>query len=167
MLGNWLRRRIQRAGVKGAITDLERFVVGLRRQSPEDIGMLVAVATILRVNLRSEGKLPDEVLRLGTLVPQDKQADTQWYVSRLIRRFQKMKRPSDAAGAMVWLHSLRAYAYPEVRLLARQMWGELERGFPHAFDALRFIEQTTGRSLPLGSLQASHFVPEGLEPPKS
>jgi hypothetical protein len=47
------------------------------------------------------------------------------------------------------------------------MWAELERGFPHVFEAFKFYEKTVGQSLPVGTLQASQFVPVGLEPKRT
>jgi len=164
MILNWIKRRVQLAAVNGIRSDLERFVLSLRGQSPEELGMLVAIATVIRLNLRANGHLSDGVLGVGMPVSDADQAATQLRISRLVRQFQKMNQLSDAAGTMVWLHSLRAFNYPEVRLLGRQMWAELERGFPHVFDAFHFIENTTGQSLPPGALIASQFIPEGLEP---
>jgi hypothetical protein len=82
----------------------------------------------------------------------------------MVREFQKIGQPSDAAGTMVWLHSMRALAFPEVRELGRDMWKELQRGFPYVSDALSAIEALTGNSLPTGADTACTFVPEALAP---
>jgi hypothetical protein len=164
MFGNWIKKRVQLASVRSVTHDLERFVLSLRGHSDEENGMVIAIATIIRMNMRAEGRLPDAALGVGMPLPDTEQAMAQLGVSRLVQQFQKLKQPIDAAGAMVWLHTLRAFCYPEVRLLGRQMWGKLQRGFPHALDAFAFIERATGTSPPLGSLLASQFVPPGLEP---
>jgi hypothetical protein len=82
----------------------------------------------------------------------------------MIREFQKIGQPSDAAGTMVWLHSMRALAFPELRELGRDMWNELQRGFPYVSDALSAIEALTGNPLPAGTGTACTFVPEALAP---
>lgn len=164
MFGSWLKRRAQLNAVRDATADLERFVLSLKGQSADELGMLVAIAAVMRMNMRQEGRLPDEALGVGVPLSDDQQDAIQANMSRLIREWQKMNQPTDAAGGMVWLHSLRAYRYPEVRLLGRQMWGELQRGFPTVFEAFDFIEKATQKPLPLGCLQASQFIPVGLEP---
>jgi len=164
MLGNWFKRRAQLASIKAVTADIERFILSLRGQSDEENGMLVAIAAIVRVNLRADNLLPDEALGIGTPLAETAQAEVQLRMSQLVQQFQKHNQLSDAAAAMVWLHSLRAFRYPEVRPLGRQMWGELGRGFPHIFDAFRLIEEATGKPPPAGALQASQFIPVGLEP---
>ena len=164
MFGSWRKRRAQLNAVRDATADLERFVLSLKGQSADELGMLVAIAAVIRMNMRQEGRLPDEALGVGVPLSDDQQDAIQANMSRLTREWQKMNQPTDAAGGMVWLHSLRASRYPEVRLLGRQMWGELQRGFPTAFQAFDFIEKATQKPLPLGCLQASQFIPVGLEP---
>lgn len=44
-----------------------------------------------------------------------------------IQLFQKQGQPERAVGFMVWLHTVRAAAHPELKFSARQIWDELER----------------------------------------
>jgi hypothetical protein len=134
MLGGWLRRKTELATVKGAREDLERFVESLRGMSDEEVGSVVGMAALVRTVLRQSGQLPDQLL---TVTPDSKQATTQLAVLELIERYQTEQRHAEAVGAMVWLHSLRALSIPEVRLLGRQLWGQLKRGQPHALAALQ------------------------------
>lgn len=165
MIGNWFKRRIQLAAIKGGTEDLQRFVTSLRGQSGEELGMLVALATLLRINLRNEGYLPDEALGVGMPLDPGAEAQVQFKVSQFVRLFQKEGQLTDAAGAMVWLHSLRAFGYPELRALGRSMWGELRRGFEHTDDGLDQIRELTGRAIPGEARMIYDFVPPGLEPP--
>jgi hypothetical protein len=134
MLGGWLRRKTEPATIKGAREELERFVESLRAMSDEEIGAVVGMAALVRTALRQSGLLPGESI---TVTPDSKQATTQLAVLELIQSHQTEQRHAEAVGAMVWLHSLRALSIPEVRLLGRQMWGQLERGQPHALAALQ------------------------------
>jgi|HubBroStandDraft_4_1064222.scaffolds.fasta_scaffold158946_3 hypothetical protein len=134
MLGSWIKRKVQLAGIKGAREDLERFVESLRGQSDKEIGAVVAMAAVVRVALRQSGLLPDELLQV-TEDPQQSMA--QLAVAKAARRYQGEKRYEEANGAMVWLHSLRALSTPEVRHLGRQMWRQLERGQLHALKVLQ------------------------------
>lgn len=149
--------------IRVATADLERFVLSLKGMSAEEIGAVVAIAATVRMDLRQVNEFPDGALGIGMPVPE---ADLEVLRRKLVAlslNWQKKNLPG-AVGAMVWAHTLRAYCFPEVRLLGRHMWGELERGFPHALEALQFMEHTTGQSAPLGSALATQFIPEGLEP---
>ena len=165
MLGRWLKRRIQLAGVRGGTEDLERFITSLRGQSDEELGMLVGLATLLRINFRAGGFLPDEAIGIGMPLAEGEQAQVQYKLSQLARAFQKEGQLTDAAGAMVWLHTLRAFGYPELRLLGRSMWKELRRGFAYAEEGLDQIEELTGKSIPREAKATYDFIPPGLEPP--
>jgi len=101
----------------------------LRGQSDEEIGLLLALGTLIRLNLESEGKLPKQVLDFEIDVGEH--AQYQIFVSNLVRQFQKLNQPTDAAGTMIWLHSLRSQGYPELRIKGRELWSELVRGFPY------------------------------------
>jgi hypothetical protein len=163
MIGNWIKRKIQLAAVKGGTEDLERFVTSLQGQSREELGMLVALATLLRINLRNEGHLPDEALGIGMPLGSGTEAQVQYKISQFVRLFQKEGQLTDAAGAMVWLHTLRAFSYPELRILGRKMWGELQRGFEYADDGLDQIKALTGRAIPVEARMIYAFVPPGME----
>jgi hypothetical protein len=157
------KRSNQLASVRDGTADLERFVVALKGMSDGELGAVVAMAAILRMELRAQGLLPDDALDIASKLPESDQTAVRSAMSGLALDMQKRHHPS-VGGALVWLHTLRALQFPELRLLGRQMWGELERGFPHVFEAFHFIEDTVGQPPPLGSLQASQFIPVGLEP---
>jgi hypothetical protein len=162
MIGNWLKRKVQIASVRAAREDLDRFNASLRGATDREIGMVMAIATIIRLRLTTSGRLPRNAFALPT--PGDGSAQLQLYLSGMVREFQKIGQPSDAAGAMVWLHSMRALGFPEVRELGRDMWKELQRGFPYVSDALSDIEALTGNQLAAGADTACTFVPEDLAP---
>jgi len=154
----WLKRKLD------GTRELERFVTSLRGMSASELGALVAIATVVRINMRNNGHLPDAALDVAGGLPPEKQFAAQWKMTTLVQEFQKMGQPSDAAGAMVWSHSMRAGATPELRLLGRQMWGELSRGFPHVAEAIEDIVTVTGNTLPPEVALEAEFIPPGLEP---
>jgi hypothetical protein len=157
MLG-WLKRKFD------GTPDLERFITSLRGMSAPELGALVAVATVVRINMRNAGHLPDGALAVAGGLPPEKQLAAQLKMTNLVRQFQQLGQPSDAAGAMVWTHSMRAGATPELRLLGRQMWGELSRGFAHAAQAIEDIVALSPNSLPPELTREYRFIPPGLEP---
>jgi hypothetical protein len=163
LFGNWLRRRIELAGVQSGTQDLERFVASLHGMSDTELATLVVIATAVRVSLRMNGQAPDEAYGLTNFPPKE-QAIVQLFVSGLVKKFQTSGRQAYAAGAMVWLHTLRAGSTPELRLLGRRMWGELTRGFPHVSEAIEDMGTVTGDALPPEVASESNFIPPGLEP---
>jgi hypothetical protein len=154
----WLRRKLD------GTQELERFVTSLRGMSAPELGTLVAIATIVRINMRNDGHLPDAALHVAGGLSPEKQLAAQWKMTTLVQQFQKLGQPSDAAGAMVWSHSMRAGATPELRLLGRQMWGELSRGFAHAPEAIEDLVALSPNPLPPGLSREYRFIPPGLEP---
>ena len=56
MIGRWLRRRVEIAGVKGAREDITRFADSLRGMPPIEIAQLRLLATAMRVAAEREGK---------------------------------------------------------------------------------------------------------------
>jgi hypothetical protein len=165
MLRNWFKSKgsIRVVQVRNATADLERFVLALKGMSDQEIGTVVAIAAAVRMELRRMDMFPDEALGVGVPLPDAKQDFIRRNLSGLAVDWQKKNHPN-TAGAIVWAHTMRAYHFPEVRLLGRQMWGELERGFPHAVAAFGSMQAITGQAPPVGSLQASQFIPVGLEP---
>jgi hypothetical protein len=77
----------------------------------------------------------------------------------LALRSKAEERFAEATAAMVWVHSLRALSFPEIRYLGREMWQQLERGREHVLPAL----QVAGAS-PEVYLEAMRMVPEDLNP---
>jgi len=163
MIGNWLKRKVQLAVVKNAREDLERFVSSLRGATGEELGFLVANATIIRLRLLAAGEIPPRSLD-SVSGPGDGISFVQLKISNLVRTFQKMNQLSDAAATMVWLHTIGALGTPEIRELGREMWDQLSRGFSHTESALDGIEALTQEELPAGAWQVYTFIPNSLAP---
>jgi hypothetical protein len=156
MLRSCFRGKLRRAAAKGAREDLKQFVESLRELSDVQIGAAVAAAAIVRVALRENGVLSDDLLR-ATRDPM--QVKTQISMAQLVRKYQAEQRYREATGAMIWLHSLRALSFPEARRLGRAMWSELRRGQTHALNLLR---ETGVSPLSIEAIECAR-VPEGLD----
>lgn len=160
----WMKRKTQLAIVNAATSDIERFSRGLQGGSSDEVAQIVAMATLIRVNLEAAGRLPRYVLDLRAQRDQSQANLVQLYLNRLANEFQKMNQPSDAAGTMVWLHSARSLNIPEIRTLGREMWSELLRGFDGAADAATEVCHLVGREVPIDIEAEVRFIPGGLEP---
>jgi hypothetical protein len=162
MLRNWLKLKSGAPGVDSARTALERFVASLCVQSDSEIATLVAVAAIIRMRLREAGQLPDDALRIAS-INEYEQAMVQRHISDMVRSSLSQNEYIEAAGAMVWLHTMRSLSLRELRDLGRKMWQELQRGFLLTPQALAKIEAVTHRAPPAGTLSACVFIPKALE----
>lgn len=123
----WISRKIGDWAVNTQRKELEQFVSNLRAIDGEEIGMVLAVATEKRhtlANLLGWNLLDPVAVELTDI-------SAAMTLNRLIRDAQKAGDPVSASGLMVWLHTLRAANTLELRQLGRDMWGQLERGFPH------------------------------------
>lgn len=163
MLIRWLKRRLQLAAIRGGRADLDRFLASLRGMADDEIASLVAMAAISRIVMRRHNHLPDWSLAIVPAHRQPEQARIQWKVSGAIRDMQSQGMTPEAAAAMVWLHSLRALTTPELRFLGREMWLELQRGFPGATIALAHL-MAIGKAIPDEAWLHCRFIPPDLAP---
>ncbi len=141
IIGQWIKKKIYLAGYKSGLDDIERFILALRGNSDEEMGTLLAWANLVRLDLIDTGYLSVDILNFE--VSESEHATAQMYLSKWVLQHQKSDSKVYAAGGMVWLHSLRARGYSELRIKGREMWSELYRGFTHVREALFTIEIIT------------------------
>jgi hypothetical protein len=84
---------------------------------------------------------------------------TEWLLLELSKVTENMLRQPGALA--IWLHTSRAALFPQVRYLAKEMWRELERGFPLLSDVLLHIEGNFGLHL---DVRGAQRFPVGLDP---
>lgn len=163
----WVKKRAMEASADAMKNDIERFTAGLSGADDEELSTMLVIANIVRLRLIESGRIPPAALDFG--IPRDDALALQCDMCpvalvSLIKQFQKMGQPSDATGAMIWLHSVRALNVPEIRAHGREMWRQLERGFPYVEDALMGIQELVGERLPHNIGDELTFIPHGLEP---
>ena len=146
---NWSKKRQAK--------EIEGYLEILKGMDSSEIGMVVAIATHMRHGLaKHEGyDLLDPIILMGTT------PETVLHLGRLIREYQKAGEMTDAAAMMVWLHTLRAAARPELRMKGRELWGHLERGFPYVLENASYLEAMTGKA---PELDGYDRYPKGLNP---
>ena len=163
----WLKKKIENASTDAMANDLQRFIRSLQGADDKEIATMLVVANIVRLNLLQMGKIPEAALDLS--IYRDKDTEMQCDmctigVNSIIKQFQSLNQPSDALGAMIWLHSVRALNVPELRILGKSMWAELSRGFPYLEDAVQQMRDVIGTRVPPNIDDEVSFVPNGLEP---
>ncbi|MGB0670669.1 MAG: hypothetical protein ACPGNT_04180 [Rhodospirillales bacterium] len=141
---------------------MRRFTANLARLDGEGVATVRVVATLLRINLERHDVVPAGLFGLtasARLDPGGAHLDT---LARLNRAFLGRDNPSDTAASFVWLHTLRALFYPELRAEGQALWGELVRGNDHLAAALGDAEALRGEPFDPAVIDGVTFVPEGL-----
>jgi len=163
MLKDWFLGKVRPRALEQSTKEVKAFVDGLKSMSDEDIGTVVAVATVIKVNFEAHGVIPEDVFEDGPLPTAETLGRYQLAINRLVRKFRKMGLVTDAMGAMVWSYTLRCLNVPELRDLGTQMWVELRRGFPHVERALKKGEDEKGEPLSERVWAEWNTIPTGFE----
>ncbi len=136
--------------------EISEFINALKAMDGQELGLPVAFTAHFRNQLAAKGvDLSDPFL----LVTAD-----QGIIHDLSSKAVSLQKQGETAAAvpvMVWTHTLRAMARPELRGLGREMWGQLERGFAHAEEAARGQQLLTGQALDISGYDE---FPKGLTP---
>lgn len=138
---------------KRQVKEIQSFIQCLAALSDEEIADLVVVVTHARNGMLAAGNNVMDPHALWMRKP--------GVIFEASKRAEKLKAERNIAAAsafMVWAHTLRAAARPALLPLAKLMWRELSRGFPHlqmAEDAalLRFgirVDISSAEQFPLG-----------------
>ena len=83
MIKNWINRKISAGQCKTALQEIEVFLGAIKAKDDQDVAMLVAIATLIRVNLAENGGLSKQVLA-GEGSPMERK-NSQLYVTNLVR----------------------------------------------------------------------------------
>lgn len=136
--------------------EMQTFIDGLAGMDSRELGLVVVVATHLRNELEDDGfKL------MNPLVDYPRDPSVVPRLHRLVRECQKIGQPTDAAGVMVWLHTMRVGGRHELRPQAREMWRQLSRGFPYVNDAASDLLRA---SFKIPRIDGACTFPAGLTP---
>ena len=167
MIFNWLKQTFDNQARNTSLREVKAFIDGLRSMTDEDMGVVIAVATVIRVNMEKEGFLPKGLFNEPTLTSSAALGEYQIELNKLVHEFNKLGQPTDGVGALVISYSLRCLNVPFLREYGRDMWEVLSRGFPHAEKALRDGEETKGKPFPKQVWKEWRTIPLGLDPRKT
>jgi hypothetical protein len=141
---SWFDQKIERRRSDRAADQLDQFVIRLKGFDDRELGL---VAACVGYTCQTMLKFGINLMRPGEALLANPTLQTE--LSRIVLSLQRSGRAMRAPGIMVWVHTLRAEQRIELRHLAKQMWGEIERGFPHALDASWDFERLTGKCIPV------------------
>jgi hypothetical protein len=137
--------------------EMRDWITKLNALDASEVGSIVAVAMHYRNILLRDTKL--DLLFPFVAITTDPMIGMK--INNSIQELQSEKLFSMASSAMVWLFTIRAAQAPELRMLGRQLWGELHRGFTSVPDSAAALEEFSG--VILDTTDAGCF-PDGLTP---
>ena len=140
MMGGWASRRYRK--------EAEKHLAHLRQLDNESIGLVLAIVAHQRNALINEGADMRDLTALVQAEPM-----YQHSVANAVNALIKSKRPHDALGMQVWMHSLRAIADPNLMPFAISIWRELARGKRHVAKARTLVKSETGFELDINMAQ--------------
>ena len=148
MIGEFFKKKLRNFSQEQHKKELFPFLGKLADGDDDDVGMIVAIGTILRMQINRKNSLLQEVLDSGYKASSDNLAEILLNLSSLAKDLQKGGRTRDAVGVAVWLHTLRCFAYPEFIDYGKNIWSELSRGFDFVGIALDNLEAVIGNHIP-------------------
>jgi hypothetical protein len=139
----WLSNKINKWSSDKQREELASFVDNLRAMDAPEIGYVLAIATHIRHGMEGDGhNIMDPIVYTA------QNPGFALFLSRMIIEAQKQGRTQEAAGLMIWLHTARAGIRLELRSFGREMWAQLERGFP-------YVQQAALAGLPIAATHAN------------
>lgn len=163
MFAGWLRQRMEGHAARSGAREVENFVESLETTGDADLGVLVAIATAVRVNMEAQGILPQGLFASRALPSTEELGTYQWRINRVTGQFVRARLVADAVGANIWSYTLRCLNVPGLRPAGSRMWAELARGFPHVEEALKAGEAEKGEPFPPRVWAEWSQIPAGLE----
>jgi hypothetical protein len=165
MIGKFFKNKLGNYSQEQHKKELLPFLEKLDDGDDDDVGMIVAIGTILRMQINCKNGLLQDVLDSGYKAPHDKLAEILLNMSSLTIDLQKDGRTRDAVGVAVWVHTLRCFAHPEFIDYGKNIWSELSRGFDFIGIALDNLETVTGNSIPnkQAIIENAKYIPIDFE----
>ena len=90
MLKDWLLGKIRIQALGAGAKEVEKFIAGLEAMEDEEIGAMVAIATVIRVNFETHGVIAEGVFTDDPLPSGEVLGGYQLEINRLSRQFRKM-----------------------------------------------------------------------------
>lgn len=154
---DYIKGIIRNYCVKSIKEEMINFITSLEGASDKEAGAMLGFAAHIRNKFSTNSNFDflDPIIAVSL--------DRSWSATLLnfIKKCQQEGSLLDAAGAKVWLYTLEAASFPELRIYGRKMWKELSRGLPYAIKECHEIEILSGIKI---NLDGYDKIPIGLEP---
>lgn len=149
MVHNWRMRKQQ--------LEFDRWYETLNAMNGDELGAVIVIATSARHLLEKEYG----VELLDPAVARTRCVDLVVGLDGCINALRAKGNEPLATGAMVWLHTLRCVGSAEMRSRGRLLWQTLQRGMPHAENAVRILSEIGIEELDITDFDQ---IPVGLGP---
>jgi hypothetical protein len=136
---------------------METFLTRLEGMDGDEVGGVVLMA----LDISSQFKKTTSADLFEPAICVENNASLIVQLSARAEKMEREGQPMLAVGLAVWVHTLRAMTEGDLRGLGRQVWGELERGFPHVEQAKDDMLKTIGLDIDLSDFGK---FPTGLTP---
>jgi len=156
MLG-WLKQYALKSFTETQKREMTEWIDNLAQANSGEVAVMLCIAT----HIRNQIELERDVDLLDPIVTSSAKPTFVMFLHGMIQAFQKLGQPSDAAGVMVWLFTLRAGENIALRGIGRRLWRELSRGIPKVEEAELNYYSLTGKMYDTTGYQR---IPIGLEP---
>ena len=151
------RRTAQRVGEASAIADMERHSGLYRMAGPTEAAGLranAAVAFRIVADFAEKASIAEDIFDNLCPLQSDESARVSAFILSLTRARDKLFQQGDlrstlfANGLTTWVLSLRAFTYPVLLPMVREMWQHIERGEPEYQQTLTEYEAA---GVPIGT----------------
>ncbi len=154
---NWLKRKATAQITASHAAEVDDWTRKLRSLDSSSIGAIVAIASNVRNEWLQEKNM--DLLLPHLVIHQDP------YIALMlgskIKALQRANNQSAASGYFPWLFTVRACFDLDLLPNTRELWRQLQRGFPHVASAADGLEETFG--VILDTRDANEF-PDGFTP---
>jgi hypothetical protein len=137
--------------------EAEAFLSILRTMDADELAHVLAITLEWAETLHDEKEW--DMFYPAVVVFTDQMSVVQ--LSQLANKLRREGKPQLAAGVMVWVHSLRAFANPEIRPFAREIWMHLQRGAFYVDQVSVNVTELLGREC---RTHRAGEIPDGLTP---
>jgi hypothetical protein len=129
----WLQNAIRNKALRVYRSDLDPFLAIISNMTEEELGEVLAQATRMRHAIETSPERFGFHAKASLLEPRgflraNPRSDVR--MGKIIRLASQGKQTLTVNSLLIWLHTLRAVAFPELQPSVRALWKELSRGFP-------------------------------------
>ena len=134
MIRKWLDKKMSNT----QLAEAENFYQMLRGANKDVVSMVMVSTMYWAAVMNSKGT---DLYSVSEWIEEEPMI--AYPLGKLIKKVQQ-DDPGNATGLMVWLHTVRAAAYPELKHSARKIWYELQRS------SLSTIDEGAAKAASLG-----------------
>ena len=163
----WFKNKVLELSIDVMKEDLIKFNAMLKGVSDTAMGGLLVGSSAVRYQLIRTEKVSKDIFLKGPVEDTLSFNTTSMLLSNIIKAYQKRGDTSYASFCMVMMHTFRSLSALELVPLGKEMWKELERGFPYIKEgqqSFNYVADSMNLNTTGSNIHRYYFyVPIGLE----